>query len=471
MGWLLPRLLAGLLALLGGALAGYFLGEFAHLPMVSGLFGACAAVAVLVVLDTLRGLRLMQWLGESGRPSVPAKLGVWGEVAYRVERLLRQSEAQTRQERDRLQRFLSAIEASPNGVLLLDANEQIEWCNGVAAEHFGLDPQRDRLQRITNLVRAPVFVRHLQQGDYDRPVSFHGPDGSVLLTVLVRDYGEGRRLVLTQDITERERAEEMRRHFVANVSHEIRTPLTVLAGFIETLDNLPLTEAERKRVLGLMGQQTRRMQDLVSDLLALAKLEGSPRPPTDRWVEVGPLLDRVLGDARTLSRDRHPIRLEGEAPRGAQIAGNETELHSAVANLVTNAVRYTPEGGAISIAWRRLPEGGGELAVRDAGIGIAREHIPRLTERFYRVDLSRARDTGGTGLGLSIVKHVIQRHGGELEIESQPGRGSTFRLRLPPQRVRGAAGPATPLRLVHSEERPNQDAPDDDPSLRSASGA
>lgn len=463
MGWLLPRLLAGLLALLSGALAGYLLGAWAHVPLLAGLAGACTAVATLVVVDTLRGLRLMQWLGSAGRSVVPAQIGVWGEVAYRVERLLRQSEAQTRQERDRLQRFLSAIEASPNGVLLLDANEQIEWCNGVAAEHFGLDPQRDRLQRITNLVRTPVFVSHLQRGDYNSPVSFHGPDGLTLLTVLVRDYGEGRRLVLTQDITERERAEEMRRHFVANVSHEIRTPLTVLAGFIETLDTLPLTEVERKRVLGLMGQQTQRMQDLVSDLLALAKLEGSPRPPTDRWVEVGPLLERVLGDARTLSRGRHPIALEGE-PRGAQLAGEETELHSAVANLVTNAVRYTPDGGAITIAWRRLPEGGGELAVRDAGIGIAREHIPRLTERFYRVDLSRARDTGGTGLGLSIVKHVIQRHGGELEIESQPGRGSTFRLRLPPQRVRSGQPPAPALRLVRREEAPPSAGPDPDPT-------
>jgi len=236
-------------------------------------------------------------------------------------------------------------------------------------------------------------------------------------------------------VTERLRAESMRRDFVANVSHEIRTPLTVLAGFVETMASLPLSAGERGRVLTLMQQQTDRMQMLVSDLLTLAQLEGSPRPPADRWVPLAPLMQRVAADARRLSAGRHTITLtEDAAPMS--LAGTEAELVSAVANLATNAVRYTPDGGHIGLAWQLRGDGSVEIDVRDTGIGIAREHVPRLTERFYRVDGSRARETGGTGLGLAIVKHVVQRHGGNLDVESSPGKGSRFRLILPAARVR-----------------------------------
>jgi two-component system phosphate regulon sensor histidine kinase PhoR len=336
-----------------------------------------------------------------------------------------------------LSQFLSAIEASPNGVMLLDAGDQIEWCNSLAADHFGLDPQRDRRQRVTNLVRSPAFVSYLQSGRFDDAIQIPDPRNRRQLSVLVREYGEGQRLLLSQDITERERSEGMRRDFVANVSHEIRTPLTVLAGFIETMTNLPLTENERKRVLSLMTQQADRMASLVSDLLTLAQLEGSPRPHADRWVSLAPVLAQVSGEAKLLSAGRHALSF----PTGvdAQIAGTQNELLSAITNLVNNAVRYTPEGGRIDVTWKLLSDGAGEIAVADTGLGIAREHIPRLTERFYRVDGSRSRDTGGTGLGLSIVKHVVQRHGGELDIQSQPGAGSTFRLLFPAVRVRSAA--------------------------------
>ena len=280
-------------------------------------------------------------------------------------------------------------------------------------------------------------VEAFSRGRFDEPVQFPKPRRDGTLSVLVRRYGEGMRLVLSQDVTDRERNEGMRRDFVANVSHEIRTPLTVLAGFIETMSHLPLTEVERKRVLELMTQQTQRMQTLVSDLLTLAQLEGSPRPAADRWVPLGPLLAQVEADARALSAGRHVLTVSGGA--GVQLAGSHSELHSAINNLVSNAVRYTPEGGRIDVAWQALPDGSGELAVSDTGLGIAREHIPRLTERFYRVDGSRSRDTGGTGLGLSIVKHVVQRHGAELDIQSEPGKGSRFRLVFPAARVREAA--------------------------------
>ncbi len=437
MNWLLPRLVTRVLAMLAGGLAGFLLGRPVDSPVVSVLIGAAFAVAVLAVFDTLRGYRLINWLRGAQDNQAPRDSGFWGELGYRVERSIRAREQGLSRERTRLTQFLSAIEASPNGVLLLDGNDQIEWCNSVAADHFGLDPQRDRRQRVTNLVRAPAFVAYLQQGAFDDAVTFPNPRGDGTLSVLVRGYGESMKLVLSQDITDRERNDAMRRDFVANVSHEIRTPLTVLSGFIETMNNLPLTEVERRRVLALMAQQAQRMQTLVSDLLTLAQLEGSPRPTADRWVALAPLLEQVEADGRALSAGRHVITVD--RPVEVQLAGAQAELHSAVTNLVNNAVRYTPEGGRIDLSWRVLADGTGELAVTDSGPGIAREHLPRLTERFYRADSSRSRDTGGTGLGLSIVKHVVQRHGGELDIQSERGKGSCFRLLLPAARVRSVA--------------------------------
>jgi two-component system phosphate regulon sensor histidine kinase PhoR len=261
-----------------------------------------------------------------------------------------------------------------------------------------------------------------------------------MLQIQVRGYGEGLKLVLSQDITERERADTMRRDFVANVSHEIRTPLTVLNGFIETMGSLPLTEVERKRVITLMAQQADRMQGLVSDLLTLAQIEGSPRPASDRWIKVDALMQRIELDGKALSHDRHPMVFASNVPpeQPCELAGIEGEWLSAMGNLVSNAVRYTPEGAPIEVRWTMLPDGGAEFSVKDGGIGIAPEHIPRLTERFYRVDGSRSRDTGGTGLGLSIVKHVVQRHGGELRVSSEPGKGSTFTLTVPAARIRVA---------------------------------
>lgn len=442
MTWLFPRLFSCLVALLLGGTVGYVAGAAVRAPILGALLGGALAIGLIAAVDTLRGARLIAWLRGSQDTDAPRDAGFWGEIAYRVERGIRARERSTVQEKARLAQFLDAIEASPNGVLMLDVNGQIDWCNSVAASHFGLDPRRDRLQRITNLVRAPAFVAYLQAGVYREAVVFPSPNGLGTLSVLVRDYGEGMKLVLSQDITERERADAMRRDFVANVSHEIRTPLTVLSGFIETMSTLPLTEVESRRVLVLMSQQAQRMQTLVSDLLTLAQLEGSPRPAADRWIAVSRLLQLVEADARTLSQGRHTLTLAGDD--SAQIAGAETELLSALTNLANNAVRYTPEGGRIDISWRRLADGSGEFAVRDTGLGIEREHLPRLTERFYRVDGSRSRDTGGTGLGLSIVKHVAQRHGGELDVQSEPGKGSTFRLVFPAARLRCVAAPTTP---------------------------
>jgi two-component system phosphate regulon sensor histidine kinase PhoR len=260
----------------------------------------------------------------------------------------------------------------------------------------------------------------------------------VLLAVHLHRYGEGRKLLLSRDVTSVEQADVMRRDFVANVSHEIRTPLTVMSGFVETLQTLPLNEDERARYLELMAQQAKRMQTLVSDLLTLSRLEGSPPPGTAEWISVAGLLLLCEQDGRDLSRllvdQSHDLLFSVSGP--CEIAGSHSELLSAMSNLVSNAVRYTPAGESIAVHWQNLPDGRAEFSVKDGGPGIAPEHIPRLTERFYRVDRSRSRETGGTGLGLAIVKHVAQRHGAELLIESQPGQGSRFAMVFPASRVR-----------------------------------
>ena len=450
MNWLLPRIAAALLATVMGGGIGFVIPGHS-VPLFGALLGFAVALGVIAVRDTMRGYRLIEWLRGSQEGQAPRDAGLWGELGYRIERSIRLRERAADTERERLTQFLSAIEASPNGVMLLDAGDQIEWCNSLAADHFGLDPQRDRRQRITNLVRAPAFVGYLQAGRFIDAIEMPDPRGQRSLSVFVRPYGEGQRLVLSQDITERERSDGMRRDFVANVSHEIRTPLTVLAGFIETMANLPLTEVEHKRVLVLMGQQADRMGTLVSDLLTLAQLEGSPRPHADRWVPLAPLFAQVAIDAKVLSAGRHTLVFPATVE--VQIAGAANELLSAITNLVMNAVRYTPEGGRIEMSWRVLADGAGEIAVRDTGPGIAREHLPRLTERFYRVDGSRSRGTGGTGLGLAIVKHVVQRHGGELDIQSEVGQGSMFRLVFPAARVRDASAAVPALPAPAREER------------------
>ncbi len=435
-----PASRAGGLA--GSALAGWFFGRWLGVPLVGILLAACLWLGTRLAVDAMRAERLQRWLRRGGAgPAPDASVGTWGEIAHQVARAIGRREREADDERQRLQQLLAAVEASPIGVLLLDADRRIAWFSRAAADHLGLQPERDLLQHVTNLVRAPAFVEQLQAPPGEQAVVFTGAGGS-RLSSLVRPYGDGLRLVLTQDVTERERAEAMRRNFVANVSHEIRTPLTVLAGFVDTMRQLPLSEAERRRVLALMAEQASRMQHLVSDLLTLAQLEGSPRPPADRWTPVAKLRDRALADGRQLSGGRHELQAVGGDD--AQIAGDENELQSALTNLVVNAVRYTPDGGRIEIGWAWADNGSGALWVRDNGVGIAKEHLPRLTERFYRVDGSRSRETGGTGLGLSIVKHVVQRHGGEIDIDSEPGAGSLFRLLLPPGRVRRVADALRP---------------------------
>jgi two-component system phosphate regulon sensor histidine kinase PhoR len=396
------------------------------------------------VLDSLRGVRLLRWLRAGATADLLIGNGLWGEAYDRIRRMLRDSNRLTVESESRLKDFLAALQASPSGVVLLDSQARIEWFNQTAADHFGFDARRDLLQHFGNLVRDPGFAAYMSARNYLHGVTMPGRENSsskpVTLSVNLHSYGDGRMLLLSRDITVVEQAEAMRRDFVANVSHEIRTPLTVLAGFVETLQTLPLNDQERQRYLGLMSQQATRMQTLVSDLLTLSRLEGSPLPSAHEWVSGDVLMQQCEQDARDLSHllwaQSHDLRFE-HAP-GCEIAGSALELHSAMSNLIGNAIRYTPAQRRIDVGLKLLPDGGVVFYVKDQGPGIAQEHIPRLTERFYRVDRSRSRETGGTGLGLAIVKHVAQRHGAELSIDSFPGKGSTFSLTFPPQRVRSA---------------------------------
>lgn len=438
------RLVTFLLFQCVGAVAGWYLWP-EHISRAGVLAGVVAGGLVWALLDLTRGMRVLQWLRLGNVAEVPVKIGLWGEVSDRARRLVRSREQQIRDGERRLQDFLAALQASPNGVLLLDAQGRIEWFNQTAAAHFGLDAQRDLLQHFVNLVRDPGFAAYQASSDYSHDMTMpgrdHTPSRPVRLSVQLHPYGDGRRLLLSRDVTALEQAEAMRRDFVANVSHEIRTPLTVLSGFVETLQTLPLDEPERARYLGLMSQQAQRMQTLVNDLLMLSRLEGSPLPGSGEWVAVPLLMQQLEQEARALSavlgHSVAPVhQLSFEMLQDAEIAGTLGELLSAMSNLVSNAIRYTPASGAVQVRWRLLADGRAEFSVSDSGPGIAPEHLPRLTERFYRVDRSRSRDSGGTGLGLAIVKHVVQRHGAEMKIDSTPGKGSCFSIVFPAGRVR-----------------------------------
>ena len=416
------------------------------------LLGAFSGLLIWLFINLNRSGLFLEWIRTGDISLAPKLNGVWGEVTDRTRRLLREQIKSLNASNKRLDDFLAAIQASPNGVVLLDANGQIEWCNLTAASHFGLNPTADISQHIGNLVRDPVFASYFAAGNFLHEVTISGKSNAAgrasRLAVQIHPYGQGKKLLLSNDVTGREALEFMRRDFVANVSHEIRTPLTVLSGFVESLQTLDLDEAERSKYLELMGQQTLRMQSLVSDLLTLSKLEGSPSPLSDTWTSVDALVYACELEAKALKTDleaklgQNEIALSSkehltfEIQSNLELAGSQSELLSAMCNLVNNAVRYTPAGGEIRVSLKATDGGGALFSVNDTGSGIAPEHLPRLTERFYRVDASRSRESGGTGLGLAIVKHVVQRHGGELQISSILGKGSKFCFTLPSSRVR-----------------------------------
>jgi two-component system phosphate regulon sensor histidine kinase PhoR len=426
---------------LGGGMAGYFLhGPFP--PLASALVGVVVSGTAWFIADSMRAMRLLRWLQADEISVLNIGQGFWRNVADRIRRQFRARDRRAADAETKLQEFLAALQASPNGVVLLDASGRIEWFNQIAGQHFGFDARRDMLQHFSNLVRDPGFAAYYADADFSQDFLMPGRENSgtkpVRLSVHLHPYGEGRSLLLSRDVTALEQADAMRRDFVANVSHEIRTPLTVLAGFVETLQSIPLDDEERQNYLALMSQQATRMQSLVNDLLTLSRLEGSPAPSGNDLVDMVQLLLQCQQEAQNLSALvwGKPQEIKFLVEDAVAVTGSPSELHSAVFNLIGNAIRYTPADKSILVQWRRASDGEAILSVQDTGPGISPEHIPRLTERFYRVDRSRSRETGGTGLGLAIVKHVAQRHGAELTIESTLGRGSTFSLRFSASRLR-----------------------------------
>ena len=394
-----------------------------------------AGIQAIVMLRRLwQEYRLARWLENPGQVQAPNATGTWGDIFYRLDKLQRGQNASRKQLVDALGQFEHAAMAVPDGMIILNKTEQIEWCNPASRLFLGLDCDRDRGQYIRYLLRQAHFQAFFDANDYAQRLTCKSTlDSSITLSLQMVPFSKTKKLLIARDITDLERVDAMRRDFIANVSHELRTPLTVVGGFVETLaDNPKLPETDAKRYFNLMLENTRRMQRLLDDLLTLSRLESADHSLSDEPVNVPDLLRTLESEAQSLSRGRHTITLTLES--AASITGSLQEIHSALGNLISNAVRYTPEGGTIQLSWAER-NGEAAFAVSDSGMGIAAEHIPRLTERFYRVDHSRSRETGGTGLGLAIVKHVLTRHGARLEVQSIPGKGSTFSAVFPSSRV------------------------------------
>jgi two-component system phosphate regulon sensor histidine kinase PhoR len=401
--------------------------------------GLFALLLFLMLLHHLRHLaRLSRWLADPRPEALPDSSGLWEDVFAAFYHLLRRQRRSESRLTATLQDFRQAGMAMPDGLVIVDGSNQVEWCNPKAELHFGLDAARDVGQLVTHLVRQPQFAAALDAEGYAEPLTLRSArEGDLILSVLIVPYEANRKLIISRDVTDRERVETMRRDFVANVSHELRTPLTVIGGFLETIADMETPNPDLiRRSVPMMSEQAKRMQSLVEDLLTLSRLETAGNPAREEPVNVPDIARALYHDALALSAGRHKVTLLLES--AAWVSGAEDELRSAFGNLVSNAIRYTPAGGEVRLSWKADGADGNQgavFAVRDTGIGIASQHVPRLTERFYRVDRGRSRETGGTGLGLAIVKHVVNRHAARLEVTSEPGKGSCFSVIFPGNRV------------------------------------
>jgi len=411
------RLLAVLLAC---AVIGYFFGARV------GLGAALLAMIIAVVVQLNYLYLLAGWLDNPGGVRLPDGWGAWTDIFSRLYRLRRHDEKNRAELSEWLTRFRQAMSLLPDGVVIMDDVLFMEWCNPAAERHLGLKDGRDTGMRVTNLIRNPNFMDYIILGRYEQPLTLSLRERKLIVQII--PFENRRQILVTHDATETERIEMMRRDFIANASHELRTPLTVINGFLEIASNQPdLDPATRVAHLKMMSEQGHRMQNLVEDMLVLTRLESIDYPLRMEPIDMPKLLDQILREGRALSAGKHTLTLVDEGPN---ITGSTDELLSAFGNLVSNAVRYTPDNGSITLIWQ-MGRGGPQFAVRDTGIGIGAQHLNRLTERFYRVDKSRSRETQGTGLGLAIVKHVLLRHNAILAIDSQPGDGSTFIVRFP----------------------------------------
>ena len=424
-----------LIALVAGGIAG-LIGD-----ATSGLAGAALVVSVAFAYYAWKLAQLFHWLEDPRAATLPDADGMWGDVLGKLYRLIKQERVSRKSLSDVLTRFQQAARALPDGALMLDDQNNIVWLNPVAEVHWRMSLANDRMQNVTYFIRYPEFVRYLGQRNYGEPLSLKvtrkdaaGLSQELSLMVQLVPFGEDQMLLLSRDVSERERLETMRRDFVANVSHELRTPITVMAGFLETIRAAGAARPELlEKSLAHMSAQALRMQRLVEDLLTLSRLEDNGHRPPQAPINVPEMIASLIVEAGQLSAGRHQITTEV-----AQhwLLGNYDEIASAFSNLISNAVRYTPDGGRVDVMWQ-IEGSAPVFRVRDNGDGIAPEHVPRLTERFYRVDRGRSQAAGGTGLGLAIVKHVLIRHGAHLDVQSTQDverHGSQFSMTFPTKR-------------------------------------
>lgn len=393
---------------------------------VAGLSVGLAAMTGMALLQLYYLYQLGAWLDEPQSTKLPDGWGAWTDIFSRLYRLRRDDEKNKAELTEWLTRFRQAMHLLPDGVVIMDDVLFLEWSNPAAERHLGLTLERDKGMRVTNLIRNPDFIDYVILGRYEQPLTLAFRERKLIVQII--PFENRRQILVTHDATESERIEMMRRDFIANASHELRTPLTVINGFLEIASSQSnLDPQTRSSHIKLMTEQGHRMQNLVEDMLTLTRLESIDYPVRPELVNIPAVLDQILQEAKALSGDRHDISLRIDGPN---IMGSTDELRSAFSNLVSNAVRYTPESGEIKLTWQ-LSAIGPKFVVQDNGIGIGAEHISRLTERFYRVDKSRSRETQGTGLGLAIVKHVLMRHDASLIVESDRGKGSTFTAQFP----------------------------------------
>ena len=399
----------------------------------SALAGLCVGLAGLLAWHYLQLWRLDRWLrNRDGYPSA-TRTGYWGRVSNGLYGLQRRNRKRRKRVKKVLQRFRQAAEALPEAAVILDGKACIRSVNPSAERLLGLRKGEDYGMPITHLLRAPAFAEHLRSRSFERPIKLSSPLGDdILLQVSLVPYGGNQMLLLARDITRLSRLEQMRTDLVGNVSHELRTPLTVMMGNIEALEDSPGLDGQARAALGQARAQSMRMCAIVEDLLRLSRLEADPEDRDDEPVTLLPLFETIATDLRSLESTTCNIAVDADA--SLAVAGDYGELYSAMSNLASNAVRHTPEG-TVAIRACMNDDGGLSVQVTDTGIGIESHHLPRLTERFYRVDASRAREDGGTGLGLAIVKHVLMRHDARLSIASAPGEGSTFVCEFPAHRV------------------------------------
>jgi len=398
------------------------------------------AVTGLLVWHFWNLMRLSWWIWVDRSMTPPTGRGSWDPLLYGLHQMQLRNKKRRRELGNLIKRFRSGAESLPDAVILTTEEGNIFWCNGLAQQLLGLRWPDDNGQNILNLLRYPEFTNWLKARQFTRPLNLVLNNGRHL-EFRVMPYSEEQLLMVARDVTQMHQLEGARRNFFANVSHELRTPLTVLQGYLEMMDDKPLEGPLREKAIHTMREQTHRMEGLVKQLLTLSKIEAAPALVLNEQIDVPVMLRVVEREAQTLSQKKHTLTFDVDS--NLKVLGNDEQLRSAISNLVYNAVNHTPEGTAITVTWQRVPQGA-KFSVQDNGPGISAEHIPRLTERFYRVDKARSRQTGGSGLGLAIVKHALSHHDARLEIESQPGKGTTFTFVLPERLI---ANPA-PVRQI-----------------------